>query len=152
MKPLFYGMAVCLLAFSVSDAKRAYAAHGYPAQAACWTALPADDERPDVTCLSLSEQVLEGLRHATPAQVTARMGVPGKGGKPVHFESASRDPGAFSGFVDLDYTRGKASRLLAVISQVKPDGMAGPMMTWRWDARTGACSDFPGSSHRCPED
>lgn len=127
----------------------AFAAKGFPGQAGCWAALPGEDERPEVTCRSFTEDLLKSLEKATPAQVTSILGVPGKDHKPTYFESANKTPGAYNGYVELTYTAGHVSDLSAVLTQVQPNGMASDEKDYQWGASKAGCSDFPGSKKAC---
>ncbi|UMM09157.1 hypothetical protein MKW11_03560 [Gluconobacter frateurii] len=127
----------------------ASAASGFPGQAGCWTALPGEDERPDVTCRSFTEDLLRSLQKATPAQVTQILGVPGKDHKASYFQSANKTPGAYNGYIELKYTNGHVSDLSAVMTQVMPSGMASAEKDYQWGIGKEGCSDFPGSKKAC---
>lgn len=143
-------MGLMLVAGSLFGAAgTALAASGFPGQNGCWTALPGEDERPDVTCRSFTEDLLRSLQKATPAQVTQILGVPGKDHKAGYFESANKNPGAYNGYIELKYTAGHVSELSAVMTQVTPNGMASDEKDYQWSMGKVVCSDFPGSKKAC---
>lgn len=127
----------------------ASAASGFPGQAGCWTALPGEDERPEITCRSFTEDLLRNLQKATPAQVTQILGVPGQDHKASYFQGANKTPGAYNGYIELKYTAGHVSELSAVMTQVTPSGMASGEKDYQWGIGKTGCSDFPGSKKNC---
>ena len=97
-----HAMGFMLVAGSLfCAAESASAASGFPGQKGCWTALPGEDERPDVTCRSFTEDLLRSLQNATSAQVTQILGVPGKAHKTSYFQSANNNPCAYNGYMAL---------------------------------------------------
>ncbi|MDI6653321.1 hypothetical protein QMA67_10285 [Gluconobacter japonicus] len=150
MMTVKYAMGFMLVAGSLfCAAESASAASGFPGQKGCWTALPGEDERPDVTCRSFTEDLLRSLQNATPAQVTQILGVPGKDHKASYFQSANKNPGAYNGYIELKYTAGHVSDLSAVMTQVTPSGMASDEKDYQWGVGKAGCSDFPGSKKAC---
>jgi len=114
----------------------------YANNARCWGGVD-DKGRPDVTCTSLTEQLLLGLRNANRQQVIKAMdadGRPIEGG--IHYLSNAK---TYSGDVNLLFEDG---RVLVIYALVQPtDGSKN--LEFIWNAERPGCSDFRESRKRC---
>ncbi len=121
----------------------------YADNAACWGGGQDDRDRPDISCVPLTEPLLLSLEGATRAEVVAAMqapGAPGDGGS-LHFESnyAFRTKGDV-GSVDVKFgPDGRANAINAAIEAPHH----GQGIHFAWNAAVAGCSDFPDSIQRC---
>lgn len=124
---------------------------GQPAQSAdrsCWTDLPGEKPRPDVTCKALTEGLLRSIEGASPTQVVRMMEAPGSrspDGLHYHYMSNYLGSRGRSGDVNITFENGRAVIVEAFLDKPDEDGP----LEFLWNAREGSCSDFPGSPQRC---
>jgi hypothetical protein len=117
--------------------------------AACWGGGQDDRDRPDITCVPLTEALLIGLEGATRAEVVAAMNAPGSPSDngSLRFESnyAFRTKGDV-GFVDVKF--GLDGRVDVIDAAIEAPHH-GQGIRFDWNASVAGCSDFPDSIQRC---
>jgi hypothetical protein len=117
--------------------------------AACWGGGQDDRDRPDISCVPLTEPLLISLEGATRAEVVAAMKAPGllADNGSLRFESnyAFRTKGDV-GSVAVKF--GADGRVDAIDAAVEAPHH-GQGIRFDWNAAVAGCSDFPDSIQRC---
>jgi hypothetical protein len=114
----------------------------------CW----GDDGRQDITCRTLTENFLMGLRGATKDQMQKAMNVKGRGtGNGLHFLS-NYSKGQRLGSGDINFTFDDEGHVSIIFGSLDPPGGNGGFSDFIWNKELlpAGCSDRPDSTmKRC---
>jgi hypothetical protein len=111
--------------------------------AACW----GDPNRMDISCTSLTQQFIMGMRAASRAEVLKAMNAPGRhdGERALHYIGvAVRGWGG-----DITFTFGADDRVVIIEAFVDGPNLTPSNVEFLWNADGFLCSNFPGSRNQC---